>query len=119
MSPSLGSPIRSPPAVAASEALASDGISAEVIDPRSLAPLDIDTILASIATTGRLLVVDEDYASSGIGAQVADRGFADLDGADPAPEYPPRSLPVQPAARAGPRAHPDHIAQAVRTRVAE
>jgi 2-oxoisovalerate dehydrogenase E1 component len=70
-------------ALAASELLARDGVSVEVIDPRSLAPLDIDTVLASVARTGRLLVVDEDYSPCGIGAeiaaQVADRGFDDLD----------------------------------------
>jgi 2-oxoisovalerate dehydrogenase E1 component len=70
-------------ALAAGELLAGDGVSVEVIDPRSLAPLDIDTVLASVARTGRLLVVDEDYSPCGIGAeiaaQVADRGFDDLD----------------------------------------
>jgi 2-oxoisovalerate dehydrogenase E1 component len=70
-------------ALDASELLAGDGVSVEVIDPRSLAPLDIDTVLASVARTGRLLVVDEDYSPCGIGAeiaaQVADRGFDDLD----------------------------------------
>jgi len=70
-------------AVSAAEALAAEGVDAEVIDPRSLAPLDIDCVLASIAKTGRLLVVDEDYAPCGVGAeiaaQVADLGFNDLD----------------------------------------
>jgi 2-oxoisovalerate dehydrogenase E1 component len=70
-------------ALAAAAELEAAGVSVEVIDPRSLAPLDIDTILASVAKTGRLLVVDEDYAPCGVGAeiaaQVADRGFNDLD----------------------------------------
>jgi 2-oxoisovalerate dehydrogenase E1 component len=70
-------------ALAAAEALAADGIQVEVIDPRCLAPLDVDTILASVAKTGRLLIVDEDYAPCGVGAEiaalVADRGFDDLD----------------------------------------
>ncbi len=55
----------------------------EIIDPRTLVPLDIDTILASVHKTGRLLIVDEDYAPCGaaaeIAAQVMDRAFDDLD----------------------------------------
>ena len=49
-------------ALDAAEQLAAEGVSAEVIDPRTLAPLDMDTILASVHKTGRLLVVDEDFA---------------------------------------------------------
>jgi len=70
-------------ALEAAEVLAKDGIDAEVIDPRTLAPLDIDTILASVHKTGRLLVVDEDFAPCGvageIGMQVMERSFDDLD----------------------------------------
>lgn len=72
-----------PRALAACEALAGEGRAIEVIDPRTLAPLDIDTILASVRKTGRLLVVDEDYSPSGvaaeIGMRVMERGFDDLD----------------------------------------
>jgi pyruvate/2-oxoglutarate/acetoin dehydrogenase E1 component len=57
----------------AAEDLASDGISVEVIDPRTVAPLDIDTILESVHKTGRLLIVDEDYAPAGIGARLPHR----------------------------------------------
>jgi len=70
-------------AVAAAEVLAREGASIEVIDPRTLAPLDLDTILESVHKTGRLLIADESYGPCGIGAeiaaQVADRGFDDLD----------------------------------------
>jgi 2-oxoisovalerate dehydrogenase E1 component len=70
-------------ALDAAELLEQEGVSAEVIDPRTLAPLDIDTILASVAKTGRLLVVDEDFAPCGFGAeisaQVMERAFDDLD----------------------------------------
>ena len=63
--------------------LAREGVSVEVIDPRTLAPLDLDTILESVHKTGRLLVADESFGPCGIGAeiaaQVADRGFDDLD----------------------------------------
>ena len=72
-----------PRALAACEELAAEGRSVEVIDPRTLAPLDLDTILASVAKTGRLLVVDADYAPCGIAAEIGMRvmeeGFDDLD----------------------------------------
>ncbi len=72
-----------PRTLAACDELAAEGHDIEVIDPRTLAPLDIDTILASVAKTGRLLVVDEDYSPCGvaaeIGMQVMERGFDDLD----------------------------------------
>jgi pyruvate dehydrogenase E1 component beta subunit len=63
----------------AAEALAKEGISVEVIDPRTLAPLDLETILKSVAKTGRLVVVDEARepcsAASEISASVAQHGF--------------------------------------------
>ncbi len=57
-------------ALAAAEALARDGISVEVVDPRTLVPLDAETIVASVRKTGRLLVVDEAYLSFGVQAEV-------------------------------------------------
>jgi len=51
-------------ALAAAEQLAEDGISVEVIDPRSLKPLDLDTIVASVKKTGRLVVVTEAYKTN-------------------------------------------------------
>jgi len=55
------------------EELAEEGISCEVIDLRSLVPLDTETILESVARTGRLLVVDEDYLSYGLSGEVIAR----------------------------------------------
>lgn len=52
------------------ERLAPDGISVEVVDLRSLVPLDREAILASVAKTGRLVVVDEDYRSFGMSGEV-------------------------------------------------
>lgn len=70
-------------ALEAAELLAKDGISVEVIDPRTLAPLDIDTVLSSVRKTGRLLVVDEDFAPCGVASEIAmqvmEKGFDDLD----------------------------------------
>jgi len=67
----------------AAEQLAQEGVSVEVIDPRTLAPLDINTILESLHKTGRLLIVDEWFGPCGIGAeigmQVMDLAFDDLD----------------------------------------
>lgn len=70
-------------ALAAAEALADEGIDAEVIDPRTLRPLDLETILASVARTHRCVVVEEGWPWMGSGAQIADsvqrHGFDDLD----------------------------------------
>jgi 2-oxoisovalerate dehydrogenase E1 component len=67
----------------ACERLAARGMSVEVIDPRTVSPLDTETILASVHKTGRLLIVDEAFAPFGLGAEVAawaaDAGFDDLD----------------------------------------
>ena len=103
--------------------LEKEGISIELIDPRTVAPLDTDTILQSLHRTGRLLIVDETFAPCGIGAEiaarVADLGFDDLDapirrlnGAHtPTPYSPPLEAAVVP--------NPDAIAQAIRELVAE
>lgn len=57
--------------LAAAEQLANEGISVEVVDPRTLAPLDEDTILASIRKTGRLVVVDEDNPRCSVATDIA------------------------------------------------
>lgn len=57
-------------ALAAAKVLAKDGLSAEVIDLRSIAPLDRETVRASVRKTGRLVVVDDDYESFGVSAEV-------------------------------------------------
>ena len=110
-------------AMKAADTLEEEGISAEIIDPRTLAPLDIETILDSVSKTHRLLIVDEDYSPCGAGAeisaQVTEQGFYELDapirrlnGAFiPAPISPPLEAAVVPNARS--------IAEAVRSLVAE
>ncbi len=57
-------------ALEAAETLAEEGIDAEVIDLRTIAPLDRETIIHSVRRTGRLLAVDEDYVSYGVSAEV-------------------------------------------------
>jgi len=59
--------------IEAATAVAAEGIDVEVIDLRSVVPLDVDTIAASVARTGRLLVVDEDYLSFGLSGEVVTR----------------------------------------------
>ena len=73
-----------PRALEAAERLAGDGISAEVIDLRSLVPLDTSTVLDSVARTSRLFTVEENPRLCGWGAEVTsivmEEGFWDLDG---------------------------------------
>lgn len=67
----------------AAEELAKEGISVEVIDPRTVKPLDIDLICKSVAKTNRCVVVEECYQTGGFGAEVAaqllEHAFDDLD----------------------------------------
>jgi 2-oxoisovalerate dehydrogenase E1 component len=58
-------------ALAVAERLAADGISVEVIDPRTLVPLDVETIIESVKKTGRLVLAEEGCITGGFGAEVA------------------------------------------------
>jgi acetoin:2,6-dichlorophenolindophenol oxidoreductase subunit beta len=60
-----------PHALAVAKTLAAEQISAEVIDPRSLVPLDYDTILSSVARTGRLVVADPAHRTCGAAGEIA------------------------------------------------
>ena len=60
-------------ALNAAETLAGQGIQAEVIDPRTLKPLDMDTIVRSVEKTGRLVVVNEGHRTGGFTSEVAAR----------------------------------------------
>ena len=105
------------------ESLEAQGISVELIDPRTVNPLDTETILGSLAKTGRLLVVDEAPAHCGfsaeIAARMADIGFDELDApikrhtglACPTPYSPSLEKVVVPSA--------DSIARAIRELVEE
>jgi pyruvate dehydrogenase E1 component beta subunit len=68
--------------MAAAEALAAEGIEADVIDVATLKPLDVDTIIASVERTGRCVIVHEAPLSGGFGAeiaaQLAERGLLSL-----------------------------------------
>jgi 2-oxoisovalerate dehydrogenase E1 component len=109
--------------IKAIETLANEGISVELIDPRTVAPLDVKKIARSVAKTGRLLIVEDSFGPFGLGAEVAaclaDESFDDLDapirrltGAHtPTPYSPPLEAAVVP--------NPKTIAQAIRDLVAE
>jgi pyruvate dehydrogenase E1 component beta subunit len=60
-------------ALKAAEELANEGIDAEVIDLRTLKPMDTDTLVASVKKTGRAVTVEEGWAQSGVGAEIAAR----------------------------------------------
>ncbi|WP_116473171.1 alpha-ketoacid dehydrogenase subunit beta [Zobellella maritima] len=83
----------------AARLLAEQGISAEVVDLRSLVPLDRETVIASVAKTGRLVVVDEDYHSYGMSgeiiASVVERG-TQLKAAPRRLAYPDIPIPFTP-----------------------
>ncbi len=69
-------------ALKAAAKLAEEGIEAEVIDPRTLAPLDLDTIIESVRRTGHLVIAHEAVETGGVGAEIASRvqeaAFSDL-----------------------------------------
>jgi len=71
-------------ALEAAETLSQEGIEADVIDLRTLKPLDTDTLLESVSKTGRVVIVEEGWKFSGLGAQIAEtiysKGFDFLDG---------------------------------------
>jgi 2-oxoisovalerate dehydrogenase E1 component len=107
----------------AAESLEREGISVELVDPRTVAPLDFETIHESVRRTGRLLIVDEDFAPFGVGAEIAarmaDSGFDDLDAPirrvngvhTPTPYSPPLEAAVIP--------NVETIARAVRALIRE
>jgi pyruvate/2-oxoglutarate/acetoin dehydrogenase E1 component len=68
-----------PRALAVAQTLAAEGVSVEVVDPRTTSPLDEDTILESVEKTGRLVIIDESpprcSLAADVGAMVADKGF--------------------------------------------
>jgi 2-oxoisovalerate dehydrogenase E1 component len=98
-------------ALNAANALEKQGVSVEVIDPRTLAPLDLATILESLSKTHRLLIVDEDFSPCGAGAEIAaqvmEQGFYELDAPvrrlngpfAPAPYSPPLEAAAVPNAQ--------------------
>jgi acetoin:2,6-dichlorophenolindophenol oxidoreductase subunit beta len=108
-------------ALEAADELAGEGIEAEVVDPRTLTPLDDDAILESVAKTHRLVVVDEDNPfcsmAATIAALVADRGFDSLDAPIKCVTAPHTPVPFSPPLEEAYIPSPTRIADAVRTLV--
>jgi pyruvate dehydrogenase E1 component beta subunit len=104
--------------LAAAKTLANEGIEAEIVDPRTLSPLDEDTILSSVKKTHRLVVVDEDNprcsVATDIAAMVADKGFDLLDAPIKIVTAPHTPVPFSPALEALYVPSPDAIAETVR-----
>ncbi len=90
-------------ALQAAERLAADGIDVESVDPRTLEPFDLDTVLASVAKTGRLVVVDEDHVSCGAAGELCMR-VLEAAPAGALREPPARRVRAAPAPRGSGRA---------------
>jgi pyruvate dehydrogenase E1 component beta subunit len=92
------------PTLAAAKQLEAQGISAEVVDPRTLVPLDEATILASVRKTGRAVVIDEARdrcsAASHIAAVIADKAFSALKAPVKRVTVPDVAMPYAPNAEA-------------------
>ncbi len=104
--------------LAAAELLADEGIEVEVVDPRTLSPLDEETILNSVAKTHHLVIVDEDNprcgAASDIAAMVADKGFDTLDAPIKLVTAPHTPVPFSPPLEQFYIPSPEKIAETVR-----
>jgi pyruvate dehydrogenase E1 component beta subunit len=108
-------------ALKAADILAKEGISAEVVDPRTLVPLDHDGILASVEKTGRLVVADEGPSfgsASEIAAMVAEKGFGSLKAPILRVSRPDTPVPFSPPMEAFLTPDADKIAAAARRTLA-
>jgi pyruvate/2-oxoglutarate/acetoin dehydrogenase E1 component len=105
--------------LAAAEAAAQDGIDAEVVDLRSLAPLDREAILGSARKTGKALVVHEAVRTAGVGAEVAaliaEEAFDALDGPVVRLASEDAPVPHSPVLEAAFQPSVDEIASAIRS----
>ncbi|KPF92930.1 pyruvate dehydrogenase [Novosphingobium sp. AAP83] len=106
------------PSLDAAKALSEEGIEAEVIDLRTVVPIDEAAILASLAKTGRLVVVDESRDRCGAGGYIAaiaaDKGFASLKAPVKRVNIPNVAIPFAPIAEAAVLPDANKIAVAVR-----
>jgi pyruvate/2-oxoglutarate/acetoin dehydrogenase E1 component/TPP-dependent pyruvate/acetoin dehydrogenase alpha subunit len=108
-----------PLALEAGARLAADGIEIEVIDPRSLVPLDLETILASVRKTHRAITFEEAVLRGSVGADIAatimSEAFDDLDGPVVRVGSPPVPVPFSPALEKLIRPTPDRLIAAARS----
>jgi pyruvate/2-oxoglutarate/acetoin dehydrogenase E1 component len=115
--------IQVPRALEAAAILArEDGVEAEVVDPRTLEPLDTATILASVGKTGRVVVTDESHAhcgvAAGLAAIIAEEGFASLKAPIKRVSIPHVPIPYAQPLEDFVTPHPERIVAAVRALVA-
>jgi pyruvate/2-oxoglutarate/acetoin dehydrogenase E1 component len=106
-----------PASLRAAEALADDGVDAEVIDLRSIRPLDTSTCLESVGRTGRLVTVHEAWVTGGLGAEIAAAVAETCPGALRAPVVRLGTAPVPtPSGKVRPHALPntERILEAIR-----
>lgn len=112
-----------PQAVEAAARLQQDGIDVEIVDPRSVAPLDMETIIASVEKTGRLVICDVANRASGYGAEVVCRIMEDSPASLRAPvkrvSFPDLPTPCSPALEEAYYPGVDDIVVAVRQAVAQ
>jgi pyruvate dehydrogenase E1 component beta subunit len=105
-------------ALEAAERLSDEGISLEVVDPRTLSPLDEETLLRSLEKTGRLVIVDEGTPRCGfatdVAALAADRGFDLLDAPIKRVTAPHSPVPFSPVLEDAYLPGPDQVIAAVR-----
>ncbi len=84
----------------AAEKMEAKGVSAEVIDPRSIQPLDLETIIHSVKKTGRLVIVGDDVKRGGVGAEISaavqEEAFDYLDAPIQRVGCPPIPVPFSP-----------------------
>jgi len=110
-----------PRALSAAEHLAADGVDAEVIDLRSLAPLDLPAVVESVRRTGRLVTIEEQSVSGGWGgnlvAEVVARAFDDLDAPPARLGLPEAPVPFSPVLEDAALPSPERIAEVARRMV--
>ena len=106
-------------AMEAAELLAGEGVQCTVVDPRTISPLDLETIVESVEETGRLVVVDEAYPRCGMAMDIAGQVAGEAFGALKAPiatvTAPHAPVPFAPALEDAFVPGADRIAQAVRS----
>lgn len=104
-------------ALAAAERLERQGVSVDVVDPRTIMPLDRDTIVASVKKTGRLAVIDESPLTYGFGAEIAalaaERAYEDLKAPVVRVSYPDKLIPAGSRAQSAFRITPERVLAAV------
>ncbi|MBU3666392.1 MAG: dehydrogenase [Chthoniobacterales bacterium] len=102
----------------AAEILGKQGISCEVIDLRTIVPLDIDTIIASVSKTGHLFIADEGFSMFGLGAEIAQQvvesAFDELDAPVGRCHTEPVAIPFSPALERAALLNVERIADAIK-----